>query len=136
MITSPREEDRAHGCLCSWRDDYLIARVARSCPIGEHRAAFWSAWRARQYDRLTPLVRGVRVAIDVLSGRPRMSEGDLVIFLADPLLFGGELYVREVTSDNRLLCEAVHYDEDETPVRVILEPHEVELASRWARQAA
>jgi hypothetical protein len=43
-----------------------------------------------------------------------------------------------VTSDNRLTCEAVHYEresEDDAPPRAVFYPHEVELADRWARAA-
>lgn len=65
----------------------------------------------------------------------RMGAGDLVIYLADPLRFGGELLIVQVIADGRLLCEAVFYDvedDDATPIRALLEPHQVELASRWA----
>lgn len=68
-----------------------------------------------------------------------MGPGDLVVYLADPLLFGGELLIVGVTEDNRFLCEAVHFEqesEDDAPPRGILRPDEVELASVWARQAA
>lgn len=67
-----------------------------------------------------------------------MTGGDLVIYLADPLKFGGELLIIDFMPDGRLVCEAVHWHdeghEDDAPPRAILEPHEVELASRWARQ--
>lgn len=68
-----------------------------------------------------------------------MEPGERVIYLADPLKYGGELLVLEETGDGRFLCEAVHFDEDgdgTPPPRMLLEPEEIELASVWARQAA
>lgn len=70
-----------------------------------------------------------------------MSPGDLVIFLADPLLFGGELRVIEITDDMQILCEPVHWDdsdepENAAPPRALFDPHEIELADWWARSAA
>jgi hypothetical protein len=65
-----------------------------------------------------------------------MGPGDLVVYLPDPLLFSGELLIIGRDPGGRLICEAVHYDvehEDDPPPRAILEPHEVELASVWAR---
>lgn len=68
-----------------------------------------------------------------------MTAGDLVIFVADPLKFGGELLIVSVTPDNRLVCEAVHWHEegheDDPPPRAVLEPFEVKLADVWARAA-
>ena len=64
-----------------------------------------------------------------------VSPGDIVIYTADPLLFGGELLVIGCGPDGRLLCEAVHYEqesENDAPPRALLHPHEVELAHRWA----
>jgi hypothetical protein len=59
--------------------------------------------------------------------------GDLVIYLDDPLKFGGEMLVLKIDPEGRLLCEAVNFDEGETPLRALLWPQEVELASVWAR---
>jgi hypothetical protein len=67
-----------------------------------------------------------------------VTAGDLVVYVADPLLMGGEMLIVGVTSDNRLTCEAVHYEresEDDAPPRAVFWPHEVELADRWARAA-
>lgn len=61
--------------------------------------------------------------------------GDIVILIADPLLLGGELEIISVIADGRLLVEQVNYDRDDgdaSPVRAILHPFEVELASVWA----
>lgn len=62
-----------------------------------------------------------------------MGAGDLVIYLDDPLLMGGELLIVAITPDGRLVCEAVHHDEGEAPARAVLYACEVELASIWAR---
>ena len=64
-----------------------------------------------------------------------MTAGDIVIFTPEPLLLGGEMLVIGVTDDNRLLCEAIHWDEDGAecaPPRGIFAPHDLELAARWA----
>lgn len=77
-----------------------------------------------------------------------MGPGDLVILLADPLKYGGELLIVQVTPDGRLVCEAVHWDGDDPsgdfdehgaerfPPRIMVDPHQVELASVWARKEA
>jgi hypothetical protein len=66
-----------------------------------------------------------------------VTAGDLVIFLADPLMFSGELLVLEVTDDNKLLCEQVNYEPvcDEPPPRGVFDPHDLELADVWAKAA-
>jgi hypothetical protein len=65
--------------------------------------------------------------------------GDRVIFLADPLKYGGELLILGVDPDGRLICEQVHFDDDwdgAVPERPLLWPMEVELVAVWIRQAA
>jgi hypothetical protein len=68
--------------------------------------------------------------------------GSLVIYTPDPLLFGGELLVLEVTTTALgvvLLCEQVNHEpesEGEPPPRGLFNPHDLEDAQRWARQPA
>jgi hypothetical protein len=58
-----------------------------------------------------------------------MQPGDIVYYKADPLLWG-KLWVRGVTSDGRLECEAVHPDPDGTYPKAEFSGHEVELWDR------
>ena len=58
-----------------------------------------------------------------------MAPGDVVVYRADPLLFG-RLLVLAVTEHNQLECEAVHADKDGTYARGIFSAHELELAER------
>lgn len=66
-----------------------------------------------------------------------MGPGSLVIYLADPLLMGGELLVIGCAPDGRLLCEAVYYEpgnENDPPPRALLHPQQVLPAGEWAKQ--
>lgn len=70
-----------------------------------------------------------------------MGRGDLVVWLEDPLLYGGELLIVGCVDDGRLLLEQVHYDgmddaDGAAPVRIVADPHRVETIAKWARQAA
>lgn len=67
--------------------------------------------------------------------RATMAAGDLVIYLADPLMYG-KLIVLEVAADGRLLCEQVHADRRGDYGRELFDAHELELASAWKAQAA
>ena len=64
-----------------------------------------------------------------------MTAGDIVVYLADPLMYG-KLLVLEVAADGRLLCEAIHREPDGTYARELFDAIELELASVWAGQAA
>lgn len=60
-----------------------------------------------------------------------MTIGDFVIFTADPLMYGRMIIV-DVTANALLICEAVHADRHGDYARDIFDPHELELAARWA----
>lgn len=64
-----------------------------------------------------------------------MKPGDIVIYTADPLLYG-KLLIVGVHEDTRLLCEAVHKDSDGEYARELFDAHELELADQWEKAAA
>lgn len=67
--------------------------------------------------------------------RAAMSAGDIVIYTADPLMYG-KLLVVAVAADGRLLCEQIHKDARGDFARELFDAHELELVSVWAQQAA
>jgi hypothetical protein len=64
-----------------------------------------------------------------------VQSGSLVIYTADPLLFG-KLIVIRVHEDGRLECEAVHKDSDGNYARDLFSAQELELAATWEQQTA
>lgn len=62
-----------------------------------------------------------------------MASGDIVIYTADPLLYG-KLIVLGAHKDGRLECEAIHREPDGTYARELFNPQELELASEWERR--
>jgi hypothetical protein len=64
-----------------------------------------------------------------------MTPGAIVIYLADPLLYG-KLLILEVTADTRLLCEAIHADPNGEYARELFDAHELELADKWTETTA
>jgi hypothetical protein len=59
-----------------------------------------------------------------------MAPGSIVLYIADPLLYG-KMIVLEVVQDGRLLCESIHTDREGQYARELFDSHELELAERW-----
>jgi hypothetical protein len=59
-----------------------------------------------------------------------VAPGSIVIYTADPLLYG-KMLILEVVADGRLLCESIHTDREGQYARELFDAHELELAERW-----
>jgi hypothetical protein len=64
-----------------------------------------------------------------------MTPGSIVIYVADPLMYG-KMLILEVTKDMRLLCEAMHADKNGDFARDLFDSHELELAAKWSEAIA
>jgi hypothetical protein len=64
-----------------------------------------------------------------------MTAGSIVVYLADPLMYG-RMIVVEITANGRVLCECIHKDGADTYPRELFDAHELELADKWAEVAS
>jgi hypothetical protein len=64
-----------------------------------------------------------------------MAPGSIVVYLADPLLYG-KMIIVDATENGLLVCECIHRDATGDYPREAFDPHELELAAKWSEAVA